>query len=70
MCFPSDSQVLCVSWLSWVPTDKKAAQKKLELMKKKVKKEKVNARKSREKLSLEIDKLKDELKVPAPPLLT
>jgi hypothetical protein len=56
-----------VSWVSRVPTDKKAAQKKLELMKKKVKKEKVSARKSREKLSLEIDKLKDELKVPAPP---
>jgi hypothetical protein len=53
-----------------VLTDKKAAQKKLELMKKKVKKEKVNARKSREKLNLEIDKLKDELKVPAQPLLT
>jgi len=53
--------------VSRVPTDKKAAQKKLELMKKKVKKEKVSARKSREKLSLEIDKLKDELKVPAPP---
>jgi hypothetical protein len=52
-----------------VLTDKKAAQKKLELMKKKVKKEKVNARKSREKLNLEIDKLKDELKVPAQPLL-
>jgi hypothetical protein len=36
-------------------------------MKKKVKKEKVNARKSREKLSLEIDKLRDELKVPFSP---
>lgn len=44
--------------------EKKAAEEKLELMRKKAKKEKRNARKSREKLNSEIDKLRDELQVP------